>query len=119
MRIFTSLAIASTILISACTNSFNKTNKEAALATPHRLHQYLCESGDTITASYPTTNKTIVTYKRNEIEMKIAVSASGSRYVSDKLEWWTKGIGSGSSATLLNHNANGTSGDTIEFCTAI
>lgn len=48
--------------------------------------------------------------------MRIAVSGSGARYVSDGLEWWTKGSGAGAAGTLFRHLADGTSGEIIESC---
>jgi len=48
--------------------------------------------------------------------MQIAMSASGARYVGGELEWWTKGSGSGSEATLFSHLPDGTSGESVEVC---
>ena len=76
-------------------------------------HIYRCESGETITASYLTIDSANITYKGSVYNLKIAVSASGARYVGDSLEWWIKS----SDGTLLQHNADGTSGERIELCT--
>ena len=80
------------------------------------VHNYRCQSGETIAATYPTTDSATVQYKGNNYNMRIAVSASGSRYVGDELEWWTKGSGPGSEGTLFRHMADGTTGESIESC---
>lgn len=58
----------------------------------------------------------MVQYKGGTYTMKNAVSGSGARYVGDDLEWWTKGSGAGAYGSLIHHNTDGTSGDTIEIC---
>lgn len=75
---------------------------------------YQCESGQTVVASYPTTDTAVVEYNGQTTEMTIDVSGSGTRYVGDELEWWTEGTDEG---TLFRHNADGTSGDLVETCT--
>lgn len=112
MRIVVPFMLVSTLLVSACASSpQNKVDAQAS------AHNYQCESGETITAIYPTTDKAKVRYKGNSHKMQIAVSGSGARYVGDGLEWWTKGSGAGSEGTLLRHAADNTSGETIEICT--
>jgi membrane-bound inhibitor of C-type lysozyme len=58
----------------------------------------------------------MVQYKGTTYHMKIAISASGSKYVAPEFIWWTKGSGPGSSGTLFSRMANGTSGEVIERC---
>lgn len=103
--------MASVALVAACTS----TPPEPATA---RASTYACESGQTITAAYPTTETATVQYQGRSYDMLIAISGSGARYVGGGLEWWTKGSGPGSEGTLLRHLADGTSGDAVEFCTA-
>ncbi len=81
--------------------------------------KYRCESGQIIKASYPMDSKAIVDYDGHRLEMKIAVSASGARYVGEGLEWWTKGTGAGAPGTLFHHREDGTSGAAIERCTQL
>lgn len=76
---------------------------------------YACESGTTILASYPTDDTAVVEYEGQTLQMTIAESGSGARYVGGELEWWTKGMDEG---TLFRHNADGTSGDLVETCAA-
>lgn len=77
---------------------------------------YSCESGRTVQASYPTDNTAVVEYEGQTLQMEVAVSGSGARYVGDELEWWTKGTGPGSEGTLFRHNSDGTSGEMVEQC---
>lgn len=69
-----------------------------------------------INVSYPSTEAATVRYKGQNLEMKIAVSGSGSRYTGGGLEWWTKGSGTGAAGTLFRHLADGTTGDSVEAC---
>ena len=111
MKIIDSLAISSILLLSACASSPQEPEgAQASAATPSTssVHNYRCESGEAITATYPSTDSATV---------QIAVSGSGARYVGGELEWWTKGSGTGSVGTLFRHNADGTSGDSVEVCT--
>jgi len=112
MRIVVPLMFVSTLLVSACASS-----PQSKVDTQASAHNYQCESGETITAIYPTTDKAAVQYKGNNHNMKIAVSGSGARYVGDGLEWWTKGSGTGTEGTLLRHTADNTSGEIMELCT--
>lgn len=114
MKIYAPVALASALFLTACAGSSQTESQTTAAAS---VHNYQCESGATIAATYPTSNTATVQYQGNSYDMDIAVSASGARYVGDKLEWWTKGSGAGSEGLLLQHMADGTSGDTIESCT--
>ena len=105
------VALASAALVSGCAGVQHA-------AAPDQAQTYTCESGAEIVASYPSTETATIRYQGAQHEMAIAVSASGARYVGDGLEWWTKGSGSGSEGTLLEHLADGTSGDVLENCTA-
>jgi len=77
---------------------------------------YRCNSGNIVRASYPSTTMAAVQYEGRMREMTIAVSGSGARYVGNGLEWWTKGAGPGSSATLFRHEKDGTTGNIVESC---
>lgn len=87
------LVLSTSLLLTGCNNT----------ATAPDTFVYNCESGVRITASYPDTDSARVTYLGREHSMRIDVSASGSRYVGDLLEWWTKGT----SGTLLQRSENG------------
>lgn len=85
---------------------------EAGAAASTTYH-YQCESGEKVSVSYPNTELAHVHYQGNSHTMHIAVSGSGSRYVGDGLEWWTKGSG----ASIFRHEADGSSGESLESCT--
>ena len=89
----------------------------AAAPSTSSVHNYRCESGETIAATYSATDSAMIRYKGSTYDMQIAISGSGSRYVGGDLEWWTKGSGPGSEGTLFRHVANGASGESIELCT--
>ncbi len=122
MKILVSLTLAFSLLVSACTDSHEnevdaQTNVAASPASSE--HNYQCESGEIIAATYPSSDTATVEYQGNSYNMHIAVSASGARYLGGGLEWWTKGAGAGSSGMLLDHMADGTTGDSIELCTEL
>ncbi|WP_100640343.1 MliC family protein [Marinobacter salexigens] len=111
MRIYAPVTLASALLLAACGSApQNNTNTQA-------VHNYQCDSGNTVAATYPSSDSAKIEYKGSTYSMQIAVSASGARYVGDDLEWWTKGSGSGSEGTLLHHLDDNTSGEIIESCT--
>jgi membrane-bound inhibitor of C-type lysozyme len=119
MKLISSFAIASILLLTACTNTPQEqegTQTAAAATSEAAAHTYRCESKETVTATYPDTESATVQYKGSTYSMQRAVSGSGARYVGGGLEWWTKGAGTGSEGTLLHHNDSGTSGDSIEMC---
>src|SRR5690606_1370824 len=121
MKIIGSLAVSSIFLLSACASyPEGQEDARASAVAPSRsaVHSYRCESGETIAATYPSTDSATVQYKGSTYNMQIAVSGSGARYVGGELEWWTKGSGTGSEGTIFRHNADGTTGDSVEVCIA-
>ncbi|MGO1501164.1 MAG: MliC family protein [Marinobacter sp.] len=119
MKTLTPLALVSTILVTACAGfSQDKVDSQAPVAAPSSptVHNYQCESGETILATYRSTDSARVQYEGSTYNMQTAVSGSGARYVGGGLEWWTKGSGAESEGTLFRHMADGTSGDIIELC---
>jgi membrane-bound inhibitor of C-type lysozyme len=52
---------------------------------------YVCEDGRTLQAIYPDSDTARLRVGGNEHGLKIAVSASGARYVGGGWQWWTKG----------------------------
>lgn len=121
MKILAPFAIASLFLVSACTSpgQHSTAARQAATApAASAVHQYRCDSGETVAARYPSTDAAMVQYKGRQHAMKIAVSGSGARYVGGGFEWWTKGSGRGSEGTLFQHKADGSSGAVLENCKA-
>ena len=121
MKILAPFAFASMLVVSACAGAPQDTAEGQATApsaSAASVHNYRCDSGETIAATYASTDSATVEYKGSKHEMEIAVSGSGARYVGNDLEWWTKGSGAGSEGTLFRHMADGTSGEIVETCTA-
>jgi membrane-bound inhibitor of C-type lysozyme len=121
MRILTAITFASILLVSACDSppSIDNDQQAPVAASTSNAHNYRCDSGETIAATYASTDAATVSYKGSDHKMEIAVSGSGARYVGSDLEWWTKGSGSGSEGTLFRHQADGKSGEIVESCKAI
>lgn len=69
----------------------------AAAAAPVR---YSCADGTTVEASYPTTDTAQIVVAGKTVDMKIAMSASGARYVGGGWQWWTKGMTDGMLAPI-------------------
>ena len=108
------------VLLSACSEGEQETSEKVApVAKPVEplVHNYQCESGETVAVTYNTTESAKVEYKGTQYNMNIAVSASGSRYVGEGMEWWSKGSGSESEGALLQHLAENKTGEMIEQCT--
>ena len=121
MRFLILFSFAAVMLFAACDKpSPANTSAPTPTATSSNAlaTKYVCESGEAVTAFYPSTEKAVVRYKGSEHDMKIDVSGSGARYVGGEFEWWTKGSGPGSEGTLFRHNPDGTSGDIVERCKA-
>lgn len=95
-----------------CTSALPSSSHNAAVS-------YQCDSGKTIIVNYVDIDSAQVQYEGESYNMKIAISASGSRYVGDEFEWWSKGSGIGSDGTLFYHSADSSAGDAIEFCIAL
>ena len=119
MKVRPTFIFVSILLISACSSAPPPHgNVETPVAAASAMHNYRCQSGQSIVATYPSTDSATIKYKGSSYDMKIAVSASGARYVGGGLEWWTKGSGAGSDGTLFRHLADGSSDSIIETCTA-
>lgn len=119
------VALASILLLFACAKvSQEQTALQSAPAVMAALQSqsapmirsYRCENGETISATYASTDAATIQYKGQSHAMRIAVSGSGARYVGDGLEWWTKGSGVGAAGTLFHHLADGTTGEIVERC---
>ncbi|MBF7053097.1 MliC family protein [Halomonas sp. KAO] len=120
MKKLTLLSIASLLLVAGCASSPEESvdSREQRAAAASSMHHYRCESGTTIAAAYPDSDSATVQYQDERYPMRIAVSASGARYVGGGLEWWTKGSGAGAEGMLVRHQEDGTSGEILERCTA-
>ena len=61
---------------------------------------YACDDGRSVKASYPDADTARVELDGKTHTLKIAVSASGARYVGEGLQWWTKGMTDGQLSPL-------------------
>ncbi len=67
---------------------------------------YACESGRSITVTYPDPATAQVSYDGREIAMRLVEAASGARYSGDDLEWWTRAREGLEEATLSRMGPN-------------
>ena len=111
------LAVVFILFLSACGQSSTDHAASTKQSDDSGLSlTYQCKSGKTIKVSYPTDVTAVVEYDHRRLQMKIAVSGSGARYVGEGLEWWSKGSVKGASGTLFRHLKDGTSGGVVEQC---
>ncbi len=84
-------ALFATLALAACGDGgIGQSGSETVSKT-----SYQCDDGALVEASYPTTDTAIVVIQGKAIELNIAVSASGARYVGGGWQWWTKGMTAG------------------------
>jgi len=111
------LAIVLILFLSACGQSSTDHAASTKQSSDSGLSfTYQCESGKTIKVLYPTDSTAVVEYDNRRLQMKVAVSGSGARYVGEGLEWWSKGSGEDASGTLFRHLKDGTTGEAVEQC---
>ena len=67
---------------------------------------YACESGQSITVSYPDTATAQLTYRGQSYTLRTVQSASGARYAGTELEWWSATRDGSESATLSRLGPN-------------
>lgn len=64
-----------------------------------KTNHMICENDSILKIAYPTNDLAILEINNQLHLLKIAISASGARYIGDNLQWWTKG-GAGNLAKL-------------------
>ena len=67
---------------------------------------YACESGQSVTVSYPDTATALLTYRGQSYTLRSVQSASGARYAGPGLEWWSATREGVESATLSRLGPN-------------
>ncbi len=50
-----------------------------------------CEDGQSFKIAYPASDLVMINYSEELILLRLAVSASGARYVGEGWQWWNKG----------------------------
>jgi membrane-bound inhibitor of C-type lysozyme len=80
---------------------------EACAGTDHSPAQaapawtsYTCADGRIVEATYPDSDTALIRIKGETHTLRVAISASGARYVGDGWQWWTKGMHDGMLAPL-------------------
>ena len=122
MNFFKPLTLTSILMVSACVSTPQGDVNMQSTASPSLslpVYHYRCDSGEIITTSYSSFESVTLQYKGRIQNLKIAVSASGARYIGANLEWWTKGSGSGSEGSLYRYLSDGSSDERLESCTEI
>jgi membrane-bound inhibitor of C-type lysozyme len=78
-------------------------------------YAYTCESGKRIVATYfVDEDRAVISYHDKTVQMNIAISASGARYLGEGWVWWTRGT---TEASLFRATESGDTGEMLESCT--
>jgi|SRR5690625_952138 len=103
------LFIAATLFLAAC-GAKQKTRHltlEEAEKSLLSAETYTCDHHIQVRAAYPDLNTAVVEYDGTVHVLENAVSASGARYIDDRIEWWVKGAGKNADASLFAHKKDG------------
>ena len=107
MRVVHVIAALVALAPSACNGISSPPGKGAGAnsAAPSRseadtVTYYICEDGSTIAARYPTPDTARILHEERSIDLNLARSASGARYVGEGWQWWTKGMIEGTLTSL-------------------
>lgn len=85
-----------TLLLAACHTDGRPERNDVDAATV----VYRCDDGRQVQASYPDHGTAVLQFDGNRHVLRVALSASGARYVGDRWQWWTRGMHEGSLAPL-------------------
>ncbi|HLS19284.1 MAG TPA: MliC family protein [Paracoccaceae bacterium] len=113
------LSLIAALALGACEqgaldgNMFTAADRSEATA---EVIRYECADGSVVKARYPAADRAEISHDGQVIEMRIAISGSGARYIGDGWEWWTKGMSEGT-LTPLAAGEEVASADGV-FCTA-
>jgi membrane-bound inhibitor of C-type lysozyme len=95
-----SSAFAAFLAITVLTGCTSTPTDHATPDAASTWTSYTCSDGQVVQASYPDTNTAMVKIKGETHTLRVAISGSGARYVSDDWQWWTKGMHDGTLAPL-------------------
>lgn len=108
------------VAIAGCGTPVHEAERANQASSTAAVHLYECESNRTVQVSYPSEYTAIVEYEGKVLQMIVAVSASGARYVGGGLEWWSKGSGVGSKGSIFRHESvDNSTGEILERCKAV
>lgn len=79
-------AILITTALSACGEDIS--NRKIELS--ETLSRYQCDNNSVIKVDYNDSNEAIVHFNEQVVKLKVARSASGTKYQGDGFVWWTK-----------------------------
>ncbi|MES3029729.1 MAG: MliC family protein [Pseudomonadota bacterium] len=92
---------AALLALGGCNRAPEKAAEPGAAAeTP--FITYVCDDGRTVRATYPDPDTAIVDIGGTKRTLKIAISASGARYIGEGVQWWTKGMDQGQLSPLAS-----------------
>lgn len=90
-KLFMAVGAAALVGLAGCNRAPEKAADAGAPAGPV-FTTYVCEDGRTVRAAYPDPNTAIVNVGGMTRTLKVAISASGARYIGEGVQWWTKGM---------------------------
>jgi len=97
--ILMTVGAAALVALSACNRAPEKAADAGAPADTTFI-AYVCEDGRTVRATYPDPDTAIVDVGGVKRTLKIAISASGARYIGEGVQWWAKGMDQGQLSPL-------------------
>ena len=100
LHILTSVGAAALVALTACNRAPEKAAEAGAAPADTTFITYVCEDGRTVRATYPDPDTAIVDVDGVKRTLKIAISASGARYIGDGVQWWSKGMDQGQLSPL-------------------
>lgn len=112
MRLSSAFAILPIVaLAAACTQEAETPPQPvepspAAAAPVSAPISYACESGQSVTVTYPDAATAQLAYKGRSYLLRTVQSGSGARYAGSELEWWTATRNGQESATLSRLGPN-------------
>ena len=90
-KLFLVVGAAAVVALAGCNRDPAKAIDAGAPAEP-TFTTYACEDGRTVRAAYPDPATAIVDVDGAERTLRVAISASGARYIGEGVQWWTKGM---------------------------
>ncbi|WP_337189361.1 MliC family protein [Phenylobacterium sp.] len=97
---YAALAVAGLAALGGCTRAAGPADatesqaqeaQASSVSVADGWRVYVCADGRIVRALYPDTETARLKLETGEQALKIAISASGARYVGQGLQWWTKG----------------------------
>lgn len=100
-HILMSVGAAALVGLTACDRTPEKA-AEPSVAAETPFITYTCEDGRTVRATYPDPDTAVVDIGGMKRTLKVAISASGARYIGEGIQWWAKGMDQGQLSPLAS-----------------